>query len=342
MKSIGRLAFYSCFSLTSVTIPGSVISTGGSAFDGCKRLYEVINFSNLNIRKGDYSHGSVGYYAQRVVTVDDIVGEYYFYSTSEGDHFLSYYIGEDKELTLPGDYKGDDYMIDEMAFMNDDSILSVNIPQTVGTIGKSAFAGCDNLGTVSLARGVMTIEDNAFENCTRLEAIVIPQNLSTIGSKSFAGCSSLASVEFKEGVETIGGNAFENCTSLTTILFPESLTAIGEKAFNGCNGLTELLFSANIESYGEGAFEGCAAVETITVMGSVMPTIRSDKLTCITLFSPVPLETAEFANKVYRNATVYVPQGSLERYQAASVWKNFWTIKEFDPTGIEQLTIDNL
>ena len=87
-------------------------------------------------------------------------------------------------------------------------------------------------------------------------------------------------------------------------------------------------------------FVGCDAVETMTVKGSVMPTVPSDKITSITLYSPVPLETAEFANKVYRNATVYVPQGSLERYQAASVWKNFWTIKEFDPTGIGQLTID--
>ena len=40
------------------------------------------------------------------------------------------------------------------------------------------------------------------------------------------------------------------------------------------------------------------------------------------------METAEFASKVYRNATLYVPEGSLELYQAADVWKNFWSIKE--------------
>lgn len=139
----------------------------------------------------------------------------------------------------------------------------------------------------------------------------------------------------------IESNAFANCWSLTALVFPKSLTAIGDGAFKGCSGLKTILFSENIDAYGSNVFEGCDAVETMTVKGSVMPTVPSDKITSITLYSPVPLETAEFANKVYRNATVYVPQGSLERYQTASVWKNFWTIKEFDPTGISQLTIHN-
>ncbi len=254
--------------------------------------------------------------------------------------------------------------IGDNAFENCSSLAAIVIPQNMLTIGSKSFAGCSSLSSVEFKEGVETIGNNAFANCTSLATvifpesltaigyeafvnctnltdIVIPQNMLTIGSKSFAGCSSLASVEFKEGVETIGKNAFANCTSLATLIFPESLTAIGDGAFKGCSELKTILFSENIDAYGSNVFEGCDAVETMTVKGSVMPTVPSDKITCITLYSPVPLETAEFANKVYRNATVYVPQGSLERYQAASVWKNFWTIKEFDPTGIEQLTNNN-
>ena len=280
---------------SSTVIPESVTSIGSSAFYNCSSLREVINFSNLNIKKGSDSHGYVARYAKKVVKVNEQIGDYYFYTAEDNIHYLQHYIGKDTVINLPEDYNGDDYLIGETAFLNNGSIVSVNVPQTVGTIGKSAFANCYNLATVTLARGVMAIESNAFANCW----------------------------------------------SLTALVFPKSLTAIGDGAFKGCSGLKTILFSENIDAYGSNVFEGCDAVETMTVKGSVMPTVPSDKITSITLYSPVPLETAEFANKVYRNATVYVPQGSLERYQAASVWKNFWTIKEFDPTGIEQLTINN-
>ena len=335
------------------------------AFDGCENLSVVINFSNLNIKKGSTDNGYVAYYAEKVVKASDQIGDYYFYTEEDNTHYLQHYTGKNVSIILPTDYKGDDYLIGEMAFMNNDNIISIEIPQTVGAIGKRAFADCDNLATATLARGVMNIGDNAFENCaglasivmpqsittignnaftgcSSLVSIVIPQNVTTIGYSAFAGCNSLASVEFKEGIETIGVNAFGNCTSLTILSLPESLTTISRWAFSGCSALKSLSCSANIETYGDDAFEGCTAVETLTVMGSVMPTVPSDKFTSITLFSPIPLETPEFANKVYRNATVYVPGGSLERYQTADVWKNFWYIEEFDPTGIEDVVMEEM
>ncbi len=62
-----------------------------------------------------------------------------------------------------------------------------------------------------------------------------------------------------------------------------------------------------------------------------MPEILSENLTSITLYSPIPLKTTEFAAKVYRNATLNIPNGSLTRYQSSNVWKNFWYVNEFDP-----------
>ena len=39
-----------------------------------------------------------------------------------------------------------------------------------------------------------------------------------------------------------------------------------------------------------------------------------------------------------KNATLYVPLGSKEAYQAADYWKDFKEIVEIDITGIDQIT----
>ena len=48
-----------------------------------------------------------------------------------------------------------------------------------------------------------------------------------------------------------------------------------------------------------------------------------------------------FTNQQYIDAKVYVPQGSLAAYQAADPWLNFWNIQEIDPTGIDNVSVDN-
>ena len=132
---------------------------------------------------------------------------------------------------------------------------------------------------------------------------------------------------------SIGDDAFNYCRSLTAITIPENsqLTSIGNYAFLGCSSLESLHIGPNVDNYGSEAFAGCTAIKELTVMGNVMPEIPSEDLTSITLYSPIPLETTEFASKVYRNATLNIPEGSLTRYQNADVWKNFWYINEFDP-----------
>ena len=337
VTSIGYYAFFRC-SLTSITLPNSLTDIPYRAFE-YSVIKTIINYSALNIQKGSVDYGYVGYYADKVINVDEFIGDYAF-RTIDGVHYVTGYIGNDTELVLPEDYQGDDYVIAESAFQGYEDIVSVKIPQTVGSIGKSAFADCVNLASVEMARGVMSIEDNAFENCTSLSSVVIPQNMRIIGNRAFAGCSSLASIEFKEGVKSFGNNAFENCTALTEIVIPESLTAIGAGAFKNCSGIASIIVGKEVESIGEGAFEGCTAVKTLIVKGSVMPTVPSSALTTIVLYSPVPLETEEFANKVYRNATLYVRNASLARYQSADVWENFWTIKGFDHMQEVTITLD--
>ena len=178
------------------------------------------------------------------------------------------------------------------------------------------------------------VKDNVVVDCRPNATVVtLPEGVTSIGDDAFYDCSNLTAINIPENsrLTSIGNNAFNNCSSLKSITIPESVTSIGEYAFSGCSSLESLHIGPNVESYGSAAFEGCTAIKELTVMGSIMPEIPSEKLTSITLYSPIPLKTKEFAAMVYRNATLNIPEGSLTRYQNANVWKNFWYANEFDP-----------
>jgi len=88
------------------------------------------------------------------------------------------------------------------------SISFISLPQTITTIGLSAFA-----------------------NCTKLTSISIPPSVNEIKISAFAN-SNLSSVTIPEGVKSIGANAFWE-TPLVNVVLPSSLTKICNTFF--CN-----------------------------------------------------------------------------------------------------------
>lgn len=86
--------------------------------------------------------------------------------------------------------------------------------------------------------------------------------------------------------------------------------------------MTSVIIGNSVESIGSCAFTSCDALTELVIAATEPPTIGS------------------FNNSDYINMVVKVPEGSLEAYQAADVWKYFWDIQEYDPTGIEKNTLD--
>lgn len=64
-------------------------------------------------------------------------------------------------------------------------------------------------------------------------------------------------------------------------------------------------------------------------------------------FNTQPISLSYYDNKnlfdesCYKNATLYVPQDSKQRYAHASIWMKFEKIEEFDPTPVISVSIDN-
>ncbi len=125
------------------------------------------------------------------------------------------------------------------AFSECRSLISINIPDSVTTIGDSAFSCCYHLKCINIPDSVTTIGDRAFSEC-KLASINIPNSATTIGigDRSFYLCKSLTSINIPNSVTTIGDSAFFKCHTLTNISIPNSVTAFGNRAFSECQSLT--------------------------------------------------------------------------------------------------------
>jgi len=97
----------------------------------------------------------------------------------------------------------------------------------------SAFSGCDELTSVELPESVTSIGDYAFQYCEKLTSVKMP-GVRTIGHWAFSNCSSLEGVDFAEGLESIGNCCFDK-VKFTEIELPSTLKKLGGFPFEGNN-----------------------------------------------------------------------------------------------------------
>ena len=365
VTSIGDRAFYDCSGLTSVEIPNSVTSIGRSAFSDCSGLTSV-EIPNSVTSIGEYAFSYCS--GLTSVTIGNSV-------TSIGDYAFRGCSGL-TSVEIPNSVTSIGYG----AFWNCRSLTSVEIPNSVTSIGYEAFSGCSGLTSVEIPNSVTSIGYEAFSGCSGLTSVEIPNSVTSIGDEAFSGCSGLTSVEIPNSVTSIGEYAFSYCSGLmeikvaddnqnyvsidgclyskdvttlcccpgakTSITIPNSVTLIGDEAFGGCSGLTNIEIPNSVTSIGVRAFYDCSGLTSLT-LGSSVTSIGEyafsgcDGLKEVYCKMETPVETeATFRDDVYMNAVLYVPEGCKEAYEKVDPWRNFWTIEEFDPTGISSVIVN--
>ena len=119
-----------------------------------------------------------------------------------------------------------DGRITEGACMQDESLVSVLIPEGVTDIGEVAFFGCSNLKSVVFPESLKMIREEAFGE-TALEEVILPSGLELIEEKAFFSCESLRKIEVPGKDTVVGSDAFGCCDILhegyIAAGFPESI-----------------------------------------------------------------------------------------------------------------------
>ena len=182
VTAIGESAFWGCKKIHSITIPENMTEIGKDAFGGCYKLWEIYNFSHLNIVTGGdawtATYGGIGLYALNILYMkNDPSGihatddGYTFYIARDNKVYLIEYAGEESELVLPDGYNGADYEIHSYAFDGCSAITSVTIPNKVTAIGDEAFNNCTNLVSVTISSSVTKLGSAIFNSASKLETI---------------------------------------------------------------------------------------------------------------------------------------------------------------------------
>jgi hypothetical protein len=265
VTEIGLNAFYSCGTLTNLTIPASVTVIGNTAFEGCSTLTNVVIGSGVtNI--GYHVFFSCGNLAS--ITVD---GDNASFSSLDGILFNE----NQTELVLCPARRAGGYAVPDGvlriangAFDHCASLTEVLISGSVTNIADGAFYACTGLTDAFIGTNVFFIGNLAFHSCTGMTNLVIPDSVVSING-AFSDCTGLVAVQLGNSVVDIGG-AFVRCSGLRNVVIPESVTQIGGNAFGGCSGLTNVVFSDGLTNILNGAFSGCASLTRIAIPDGVV------------------------------------------------------------------------
>ena len=284
-------AFLFCESLSSIAIPDSVTSIGGSAFYGCNTLSSIVipvSVTKMDRNPFDGWNGKLTVLSPRYIYDNDVL-------IDNVKKVIIAFRNKDVSYTIPNSVTS----IGDYAFSGCESLSSIVIPDSVTSIGGHAFSGCESLSSIVIPVSVIKMDGNPFagwngkltvlspryiyDNDVLIDNVkkviiafrnkdvsyTIPDSVTSIGDCAFVGCKSLSSIVIPDSVTSISDCAFANCKSLSSIVIPNSVIHIGNRAFWYCESLKSIVIPNGVTSIGDYVFFGCKSLSSIVIPNSV-------------------------------------------------------------------------
>lgn len=193
------------------------------------------------------------------------------------------YTDDIKTIVVPSEHNGKPVVgISSSAFAGLNELLSVTLPASVVYIKDNAFADCANLTEVVINGKLTQIGWNAFYACERLESVVLGGGTAGLSLSVFASCTGLQSFAF-------GGDITEWCNlsghySITTrtqdisiagaplagtIIIPSDVATIKAYTFFNQDEITSVFVSSGVSTIGEAAFSDCSGLRQVLLSDGV-------------------------------------------------------------------------
>lgn len=244
IEIIGESAFQGCNSMYTFTIPASVTKIDSNAFSYCYNLVEVFNKSELDVVKGESTHGYVADNALNVYTPTE--GKSQLTSTEDGFVFISdgvtaqlvIYTGTQTEITLPDSFVNPDgkeissYSITENTFSFCTSVQAIHASQNNANYSSEDGVLYDKSGKVLvrvpagksgkyvMPDTILSMEYYALYYCANLENVVFGNGITAIEYDCFTGCGNIQSITLGSKVTDFNTYSLKDCKKLSEIIVP--------------------------------------------------------------------------------------------------------------------------
>ena len=278
LNGIENYTFENCSSLKHVSIPSNISFIGNSAFAHCTNLTSIYLNSNAIVSGTKQDEGIKKIFGGQVIKC--ILGDNV---TTIGDYAFSG-CKNLESVTISGSVKE----IGNHAFSTCSALKKVivpNIQEWYDISFKDAFSNPlryahhlykdeeNEITTLYIPDGIVTINDYAFYMCSSLKSVQIPNSLTKIGNDAFYNCNidkvivpdiaAWCGISFGS---TFGGQLYsDENTEITDLIIPDGVKNINSHAFYGFTNLASVYIPSSVESIGESAFSSCEGLNKVII-----------------------------------------------------------------------------